>query len=108
METKILKIENCKLQIANWTGRASPFPNLQFSIFNLQFAILFLLLLSASRLSAAPPASLEPPGSESWPTFRNGNQQLGVAKTKLPAKLERLWVHPAGENQAMIKSTAAI
>jgi len=32
-----------------------------------------------------------PVGPESWATFRNGNSQLGIAKTTLPEKLEELW-----------------
>jgi outer membrane protein assembly factor BamB len=32
-----------------------------------------------------------PVGPESWATFRNGNNQLGIAKTKLPEKLDVLW-----------------
>lgn len=32
-----------------------------------------------------------PVGPESWATFRNGNNQLGIAKTTLPAKPEVLW-----------------
>lgn len=31
------------------------------------------------------------PGKSSWASFRNGNQQLGVAGSKLPEKLELLW-----------------
>ena len=72
---------------------------------NRKLKIVLLILLLASPLVAAPPGA---PGPESWPTFRNGNQQLGVATTKLPAKLEKLWVHKAGEKDGMIKSTAAI
>src|SRR6185312_3084034 len=94
-----LKNENCKLKIAN--ERPGPFRLretssfiLKFSIFIFQFSI--LLLLAASSLAADVPAKLAPPGPESWPSFRNGNQQLGVATTKLPAKLEKLWTHEAG------------
>jgi len=117
-----LKIENCKLKNANWAAHAldsdtrcdararRALSNFQFSFFNFQFTIrLFFLMgaaLSAASLAAAPPA--KPPGPESWPSFRNGNQQLGVATTTLPQKLERLWVHKAGDKDAMIKSTAAI
>jgi eukaryotic-like serine/threonine-protein kinase len=32
-----------------------------------------------------------PVGPESWATFRNGNNQLGIAKTTLPEKPEELW-----------------
>jgi outer membrane protein assembly factor BamB len=42
---------------------------------------------------------------DSWPSFRNGNEQRGIAHTKLPEKLELLWKHQAGE---MVASTAAI
>ena len=38
---------------------------------------------------------LAAPGPNSWASFRNGNQQLGVAKSKLPKKLELLWAVPA-------------
>ena len=31
------------------------------------------------------------PQSADWPSFRNGNQQTGVATSKLPEKLELLW-----------------
>ena len=101
-----LQNENCKLQIANLSARRGPLFNLRFSIFNFQFAILLL----AAPLFAAEKAGakLQPPGPESWPTFRNGNQQLGVATTKLPEKIEKLWSHEAGAKDGMIKSTAAI
>src|SRR5258708_3074622 len=108
-----LQIANCKLQIANLKGRPGPFRrrearlfNLRFAICNLQFAI--VLLLAAVALAADVPSKLAPPGPESWPSFRNGNQQLGVATTKLPAKLEKLWTHEAGPKDGMVKSTAAI
>jgi outer membrane protein assembly factor BamB len=45
------------------------------------------------------------PGAASWPSFRNGNSQVGIAHTDLPAKLELLWTHNTGE---MIQSAAAI
>jgi eukaryotic-like serine/threonine-protein kinase len=32
-----------------------------------------------------------PVGPESWATFRNGNRQLGIAKTTLPEKPAELW-----------------
>ena len=41
----------------------------------------------------------------SWPSFRNGNEQQGIATSSLPSKLELLWTHEAGD---IIKSTAAI
>jgi len=75
----------------------------------IQFAIFLLAVLTAPLCRAADPApKLGPPGPESWPSFRNGNLQLGVATSKLPAKLEKLWVHPAGDKDGMIKSSAAI
>src|SRR5262249_20728939 len=37
-----------------------------------------------------------------------GNRQTGVAQTKLPEKLERLWTFKAGDSNAMVASTAAI
>jgi outer membrane protein assembly factor BamB len=70
-------------------------------------AFSFILLL-ASGASGADPVKLVAPGPESWATFRNGSQQRGVATTKLPAKLQLLWVEPSGAEGAMIKSTAAI
>jgi outer membrane protein assembly factor BamB len=112
-----LKNENCKLKIANWGQRVAPpsslarfRADLKFSIYNLQFSIplLLLALVTATAVAAEPPANLAPPGLESWPTFRNGPQQLGVATTKLPKKLELRWTHPAGKKDGMIKSTAAI
>lgn len=42
---------------------------------------------------------------DSWTSFRNGNEQRGIASGKLPDKLELLWKHEAGE---MVASTAAI
>src|SRR5438445_9062985 len=66
------------------------------------------VLFAAAGAAAAPPSKLGPPGPESWPTSRNGSGQLGVATTKLPAKLEKLWDRKAGQKEAMIKSTAAI
>jgi outer membrane protein assembly factor BamB len=112
-----LKNENCRLKIANWgcrrvqTGSApSTRDNLNFSIYILQFSIAVLLVAwnGASSLAADPAPKVAPPGPESWPTFRNGPHQLGVATTKLPKKLELLWTHPAGKKDGMIKSTAAI
>jgi len=38
---------------------------------------------------------LAAPGPKSWPSFRNGDAQLGVATSDLPAKLELLWKIPA-------------
>src|SRR5690349_13432007 len=61
-----------------------------------------------SVLSSFPArgADLRAPGAESWPSFRNGNLQTGVATTKLPASLEKLWTFPAGDSVSMIKCTA--
>jgi len=105
-----LKIENCKLKAADSGRRLPPGAILKFTIYSLRFSILFLLALFVCTPSRAadPPAKLAPPGPESWPTFRNGNQQLGIATTKLAQKLDKLWVHEAGEKDGMIKSTAAI
>jgi outer membrane protein assembly factor BamB len=108
-----LKNENCKLKTANSNERPRPFRRGQTSSFNLRisffiFHFSILLFIAASSLAADVPAKLAPPGPESWPSFRNGNQQLGVAATKLPAKLDKLWTHEAGPKDGMIKSTAAI
>jgi len=78
----------------------------RFSIFNFLFVV---LLLSCSSMRAADPRQdLAPPGPGDWPMFRHDRQQLGVASSKLPSKLELLWVAKAGAKDAMIKSTAAI
>lgn len=50
-------------------------------------------------------AVLSPPGPESWPSFRNGSAQLGVAKTKLPEPLVLKWKFPASDG---VPGTAAI
>ena len=52
MTKRRLKIESCKLQIANWGKRMCPAFNSKFAICNLQFAIpfLFLCLLGANRI----------------------------------------------------------
>lgn len=63
------------------------------------------VLFTAITHAAEPPTKLTPPGPTSWTSFRNGNQQLGVATSPLPDKLELLWTHKAGE---MVSSTAAI
>lgn len=53
--------------------------------------------VSPASPNAAPPAGESvvvvpsPVGPESWATFRNGNNQLGIAKTTLPEKPEVLW-----------------
>ncbi|MGE3317341.1 MAG: hypothetical protein AB7O26_19675, partial [Planctomycetaceae bacterium] len=52
----------------------------------------------AAGKAAAPPnreAPVSPVGPTSWATFRNGNQQLGIATSALPEKLELLWERPA-------------
>jgi eukaryotic-like serine/threonine-protein kinase len=51
---------------------------------------------SAAPKGSPPPAESvtvtpSPVGPESWATFRNGNRQLGIAKTTLPEKLDVLW-----------------
>src|SRR5437660_7691842 len=109
----ILKNEKCKLKIANlkegprsFSPRFAPSFTIQFSFFTFHFAI--VLLAATSSFAADAPPKPAPPGPESWPSFRNGNQQLGVATTKLPAKLEKLWTHEAGPKDGMVKSTAAI
>ncbi len=81
-----------------------------FLVFGVWLASLAVVaVIGASAAAAAEPAAkLAPPGPESWPSYRNGAPQLGVATTKLPKKLELLWVHPAGKKDGMIKSTAAI
>lgn len=71
-------------------------------------ALAALGLLAAQRV-LAPAATAAPAiGSESWPTFRNGSSQRGLATTRLPAKLEQLWMIDAGPKDAMITATAAI
>src|SRR5262245_12363064 len=91
--------------------------NLQFAVCNLQFAIILSLTAiatagcnrpsapapaaatsgasppSGAAFAADPPARSRPvaPGPESWPSFRRDLLQTGVAATKLPEKLERLW-----------------
>lgn len=71
-------------------------------------AVVCLFTIVPIALNAASPTKLPPPGPESWPSFRNGLLQTGVATTKLPEKLELLWTYKAGDKDAMIKSTAAI
>src|SRR5262245_41602669 len=131
-----LQIENCKLRIANCPrgtvcpSQASRHPSLQFAICNSQFAIVLGITALTTAgcnqsphpattassppvhvaFAADPPARsrLAAPGPESWPSFRRDLLQTGVAPTKLPEKLDRLWTFKAGEKDAMIKSTAAI
>lgn len=63
-----------------------------------------LAAASQSWLWAKP----QEPLADSWASFRNGPQQLGLAKTKLPEKLELLWKTAAGDKDAMVPATAAI
>ncbi len=50
-------------------------------------------------------SKLPPPGPTSWASFRNGNQQLGIATSKLPDELELLWKYKATDG---VPATAAI
>ena len=59
----------------------------------------------ATAAEASSAATLVPTGSTSWPSFRNGNQLLGVATSTLPSKLELLWKYPATDG---VVSAAAI
>lgn len=45
------------------------------------------------------------PGPTSWPSFRNGPRQLGVATSDLPEQLELLWKYPTTDG---VVATAAI
>jgi len=51
------------------------------------------------------PGSLAAPGPSSWPSFRNGNLQQGVATGRLPKKLKLLWKHKTRDG---VEATAAI
>lgn len=53
-------------------------------------------------------AGAEPPKDDSWASFRNGPQQLGVARSKLPEKPQLLWKKSCGNKDAMVPATAAI
>ena len=55
--------------------------------------------------TAGKPGSPSPPGPSSWPSFRNGNRQLGVATAALPKTLRVLWKHKTKDG---IEATAAI
>jgi len=55
--------------------------------------------------AAVRPGSLAAPGPSSWPSFRNGNAQQGVATGKLPKKLRLLWKHKTKDG---VEATAAI
>ena len=71
-----------------------------------RFALLLTLLAHALTTRPTQAADkLAPPGPESWPSFRNGNAQLGVAKTTLPKDLELLWTYKTGQP---VYATAAI
>ncbi len=50
-----------------------------------------------AEVAASKSVKLPKPGPTSWASFRNGNQQLGVAKSKLPEKLELLWKVPTAD-----------
>jgi outer membrane protein assembly factor BamB len=50
-------------------------------------------------------AKLSPITATSWPSFRNGDQQLGVAGSTLPEKPELLWKYPTTDG---VVATAAI
>ncbi|MDA0835127.1 MAG: PQQ-binding-like beta-propeller repeat protein [Planctomycetota bacterium] len=61
-----------------------------------------------SRGSLSPVLAMEKrqiPGPTSWPSYRRGPLQQGVAGSKLPATLKQLWKFPAPDG---IASTAAI
>lgn len=85
-------------------------------------ARVFLLLSALVLLHPALSEELQNPGSgatalaprnereisvdgKNWPSFRNGNELRGIAKTALPKKLELLWKFETGE---MVTSTPAI
>lgn len=65
-------------------------------------ACLFAVLMSGTTLSGAEPAA---PGKTSWASFRNGNEQRGVAGSPLPEKLELLWEY---KTEFGVSGTAAI
>jgi outer membrane protein assembly factor BamB len=56
---------------------------------------------AAPKITPAPAESVtvvpSPVGLESWATFRNGNRQLGIAKTTLPEKPDVLWEFPTSD-----------
>lgn len=65
-----------------------------------------LWMLSRGSLSPALSAEkLQTPGPTSWPSYRQGPLQQGVAGCKFPAKFKQLWKYPAPDGVA---STAAI
>ena len=53
-------------------------------------ALSSLVALGASHCEAVGKAP-QPPGETSWASFRNGNEQRGVAGSSLPEQLELLW-----------------
>ena len=57
---------------------------------------------AADKLTPAPPRAVQ---SAEWASFRNGFDLLGIARSKLPEKLELQWKFATGE---MVVSTAAI
>lgn len=65
-----------------------------------------LWMLSRGSLSPAlGEKNLQSPGPTSWPSYRQGPLQQGVAGGKFPAKFKQLWKYPAPDG---IASTAAI
>ena len=50
-----------------------------------------MLLLAEVFTLAQDKQAIQEPTGESWASFRNGDDQLGIAKTKLPIKPELLW-----------------
>ncbi len=61
-------------------------------------SLLASALAAESKEKRAKPngkVKLAAPSRTSWASFRNGNQQLGVATSQLPEKLELLWKVPA-------------
>ncbi|MDA1017426.1 MAG: PQQ-binding-like beta-propeller repeat protein, partial [Planctomycetota bacterium] len=62
-----------------------------------QLIVAGLLLASTAPFSGLQAEDLKhlPPGKTSWISFRNGNQQLGIATSPLPEKLELLWKVPS-------------
>lgn len=66
------------------------------------------LLPALARAEAQPAVKSETPpaiGPESWPSFRNGNELRGIARSKLPEKLDVLWKVPVQDG---VSGTAAI
>ena len=61
--------------------------------------------VSLGAAEKAPSATSKPVAANSWSSFRNGFDLLGIAQSTLPEKLTLQWKFEAGE---MIVSTAAI